>query len=120
MEVAIMSTVIHWGPLREMAEMQGAMNRLVDDAWRTFLPTVQANTSPILDVYESTEGYTLLADIPGATQENINITLNQNVLSLSVEIPKYTLQDGQRALMVERPSGQFTRSITLPRPVDTE
>lgn len=115
-----MSTLIRWSPLREMAEMQGAMDRIFDDTWRTVWSAGQSNTSLILDVYESNEAYTVFADIPGVTQENISITLNQNVLTLSVEVPKYTLQEGQRALMVERAPGQFTRSITLPRPIDSE
>lgn len=115
-----MSTLIRWSPLREMAAMQGAMDRLFNDTWRTVWPVVQSNSSVAWDVYESESGYTIVADIPGVTQDHINITLNQNVLSLNVKIPQYTPQDGQKALLVERTAGQFSRSVTLPRPVNAD
>jgi HSP20 family protein len=117
-----MSTIIRWNPLREMAEMQNTMNRLFDDTWRTIWPAVQSGTGyglPI-DVFETDEGYTVVSDMPGVKQENIHITLNQNVLTLSVEIPQHTPQDGQRLLIGERSYGKFTRSITLPRPVTSD
>lgn len=115
-----MSTLIRWSPLREMAAMQGAMDRLFNDTWRTVWPVVQSNSSLAWDVYEAANGYTIVADLPGVTQDHIHITLNQNVLSLNMTVPQYTLQDGERALMVERAFGQFSRSVTLPRPVDAE
>jgi HSP20 family protein len=112
-----MSTIIRWNPLREMAEMQTAMNRLFDDTWRTVWPVVETSSTLPLDVYEADNGYTVIAALPGVEQDNINITLHQNVLTLSAEIPQYNLQEGQQALIVERPSGKLTRSITLPRPI---
>ncbi len=113
-----MSTVIRWNPLREMAEMQNTMNRLFDDTWRTVWPSVQSGFALPIDVFETDQGYTVITDVSGVSQENIQITLNQNVLTLSVELPQHSPQQGQRLLMVERGYGKFTRSITLPRPVD--
>lgn len=113
-----MSTIIRWNPFREMAEMQNTMNRLFDDTWRTVWPAVQSGYALPIDVFESDTGYMVITDVPGVNRENISITLNQNVLTLSAEFPQHTPQEGQRSLMVERGYGKFTRSITLPRPVD--
>ena len=115
-----MSTLIRWNPLREMAELQTAMNRLFDDNWRAAWPVVDTSSMLPLDVYEADNGYTVIAALPGVEQNNINITLHQNVLTLSAEIPQYELQEGQRALIVERPAGKLTRSITLPRPINAD
>jgi len=115
-----MSTIIRWNPLREMAEMQTAINRLFDDSWRTVWPGVEASSTLPLDVYEADEGYTVMATLPGVEQDKINITLDQNVLTLSTEFPQYELQAGQHAILVERPVGKLTRSITLPRPVTAD
>jgi HSP20 family protein len=101
-----------------MAEMQSTMNRLFDDTWRTIWPAVQSGYALPIDVFETDEGYTIITDVAGASQENINVTLNQNVLTLNVELPQHTPQEGQRSLMAERTYGKFTRSITLPRPVN--
>ena len=115
-----MSTVIRWNPLREMAAMQTAMNRLFDDTWRTAWPAAEANYAHPVDVYEMDEGYTVLANIPGVQQDNINITLNQNVLTINVDVPQFTPQEGQRALVVERSVGKYSRSFTLPRSIHSE
>ena len=115
-----MSTNIRWNPLREMADMQTAMNRLFDDSWRAVWPGVESSSTLQLDVYEADNGYKVIATLPGVAQDNINITVHQNVLTLSAEIPQYDMQEGQHALVVERPFGKLTRSITLPRPIHAE
>jgi hypothetical protein len=47
-----MSSLIRWNPVREMAAMQSAMDRLFEDTWRTVRPTVAGNALA-LDVYET-------------------------------------------------------------------
>lgn len=113
-----MSTIIRWNPFREMAEMQNTMNRLFDDTWRTVWPTVQASYALPIDVFETDQGYTVMADVPGVSQENVSITLNQNILTLSVDLPQPAAQEGQRSILAERSYGTFSRSINLPRPVN--
>jgi HSP20 family protein len=103
-----------------MADMQTAMNRLFDDTWRTVWPIIETSSTLPLDIYEADNGYTVIAALTAVEQDDISITLHQNVLTLSAEIPHYELQEGQHALMVERATGKLTRSITLPRPVDTD
>lgn len=115
-----MSTLVRWNPFREMAEMQNAMNRLFDDTWRTMWPSVESSFSLPIDVFESDQSYTVIANIPGVKQENIHITLNQNVLTLGVDVPQFTPQEGQRFLLNERVHGKFTRNVTLPRPVNAD
>ena len=115
-----MSTVIRWNPLREMAAIHNTMNRLFDNSWPTIWPNVDPIFSLPIDVYEADGAYTVIANIPGVTQEDINITLNRNVLMLDVNVPQVTPQEGQRSVLAERTHGQLTRHITLPRPVNTE
>lgn len=50
-----------------------------------FADPQQANTPPI-DIHEAPEGLTLEADIPGATERNLRVKLEENVLSLYVRI----------------------------------
>jgi HSP20 family protein len=115
-----MSTVIRWNPLREMAALQNTMNRLFDTNWPTMWSDVDSVFMLPIDVYEADGAYTVVANIPGVTQDNINITLNRNVLILNVNVPEFTPQEGQRSLITERTHGQFTRQITLPRPVNND
>ena len=115
-----MSTVIRWNPLREMAAIQTTMNRLLDSSWPNMWSNVDSVFALPIDVYEAEGAYTLVANIPGVTQDAIDITLNRNVLTLNVNVAPYTTQEGQKSLLTERIHGQFTRQVTLPRPVNTE
>ena len=100
--------------------MQSIMSRFFDDPWQTVWPVVDTSSTLPLDVYEADNSYTVIATLPAVEPDSIHITLHQNVLTLSVDIPQYTPQAGQHLLLVERVSGQLTRSITLPRPVHNE
>jgi HSP20 family protein len=115
-----MNTLIRWNPFREMAAMQNSMNRLFDDTWGTLWPSVEANFALPLDVYQSDQAYKVVANIPGVPQDKINITLNQNMLTLSVEVEQTTPPEGHSAYMTERLTGQFSRTVTLPRPVNSD
>ena len=112
-----MSTVIRWNPIREMAAMQSAMDRLFDETWRN---TTQAQRTLILDVHENDSAYTVFANIPGINAEAIDINLHDGVLTISVQVPEVEVEEGNRVLLNERVTGHFSRQLTLPREVDAD
>ena len=61
-------------------------------------------------------------NIPGADESNISVTLDDRLLTISGRTSSETKEgeDTDRFLRVERQSGQFQRSLTLPGPVDAE
>ena|SRR5450432_3822579 len=108
-----MTTVVRWNPVREMAAMQGALERLFDENWRG-----SADASALaLDVHESDTAYVVSATLPGVNADAVNISLHDGVLTISGEIPQVT-QENSRALVLERAYGKFQRSIRLPLPVN--
>lgn len=113
-----MTTIIRWNPIREMAAMQSAMDRLFENTWRGVQPTVAGNMLP-LDVYESDSAYTVSTTLPGLSIDQIQITLHENTLSISGEVAQPEADNG-RALVQERVYGKFSRSVNLPQPVDAE
>jgi HSP20 family protein len=118
-----MSTVVRWNPFREMAAMQSAIDRIFDETWRTGWPVTNGTTSGFfmaVDVHETADAYQVFASLPGVTADQINISINDGVLSLSVEVPQPEIPEGTRVLMQERGFGKFSRSICLARAVDNE
>jgi HSP20 family protein len=67
---------------------------------------------PPTDIHETPEGLVLEADLPGATEQNLTIELNQNVLHLHGRIPG-AVPEGACPLYEESPCGEFTRSFIL-------
>jgi len=75
------------------------------------------NWSPAVDIKESEQAYTLIADVPGVNPENIDVHMEDGVLSLRGE----RSQDEQKGYKhVERAHGRFYRRFTLPDTVDAD
>lgn len=115
-------TVVRWNPLREINEMRNQIDRLFYDTWRPLLQAAQNDANALaLDIYETNEGYTVITNIPGVPSDQINIRIDDNFLTISAEIPAPTVQnEGTRSLLLERPTGVFSRRIQLPQHIDTE
>ncbi|MEO1439336.1 MAG: Hsp20/alpha crystallin family protein [Chloroflexota bacterium] len=113
-----MSIVIRRNPIREMAAMQNAMDRLFEDTWRGMGLNAEADNTLAIDVHENDEAYTLLANVPGANPANIEITLHDSVLTINADLPQADVEDGTRVHINERVSGTYVRSLRLPKAVD--
>src|ERR1039458_584344 len=82
--------LIRWEPARELGTIQSEMNRLFNSFFDT--PTVAARTSspirrwvPAIDVVESDSYFVLRADLPGLSEADVNIEVDDNVLTISGE-----------------------------------
>ena len=76
--------------------------------------------TPAVDVQETPEAYKLHAELPGLTKEDIQITLENNVLRLSGERKFERDVKKESFHRIERTYGAFARSFTLPTQVDSE
>lgn len=72
-----------------------------------------------LDVMSDEEGYTVLADVPGLQADDIEIELEQDLLTLKAERPQ--VEDHEReSVWQERLPGTGVRRLRLPEPVDRD
>jgi HSP20 family protein len=116
-----MANIIRWNPLREMAAMQNAMDRLFDETWRTWQPTYSETgaSALALDVHENDGEYIVTTALPGVQGDNINIKLHNDLLTIEGEIPQHIVENAH-ALMQERVYGRYSRTIRLPQPVNRD
>jgi HSP20 family protein len=75
---------------------------------------------PPVDIQETEEAYRLTAELPGLTRDDINITLENNVLRLSGERKLEKDVKKESYHRIERSYGAFSRSFTLPHLVSSE
>lgn len=114
-----MSTLIRWNPVREMAAMQSAMDRLFDETWRGYR-NVDTSLALALDVHETDTAYHVVATLPGVAADSINVSLNDDVLTITGELPQQSYPENSRALLLERTYGKFSRSVRLPEAVEAD
>jgi HSP20 family protein len=113
--------ITRFDPFREFATLQGHMNRLFGDVYvRDEDVTQRGNWVPPVDIYE-TEGHDLVikAELPDMTREDIEVTVENNTLTLrgTKKLPIDVKEEQFRR--VERSYGTFSRSFTLPTTVDS-
>jgi HSP20 family protein len=96
--------------------VEGAFDRFFDDAWRNYR-NVDTSLALALDVHETETAYHVVAALPGVPADTISVSLHDDVLTISGELPQPTYPDNARALLLERTYGKFSRSVRLPETV---
>lgn len=72
-----------------------------------------------LDVKESTEAYTVQAELPGVSKDDIQVTVEGNVVTLRAEVKQQDSQaSDEKSLRSERYFGSVARSFQLPADID--
>ena len=119
-----MTTLVRWDPAVELDSLQSEMNRLFNTFFDT--PTTGGNGNaarrwiPSMDLVETDEHFVLRADLPGLTESDVSIELEDNVLTLSGERNSEHEDKNEGFYRMERSFGQFRRSLTLPEGVDAD
>ncbi len=117
--------LIRWAPQTDL--FRSRMSRLFDHAFDEFLSPLSGSEElssrgwlPPVDIRETDEALTLNAEIPGLTRDDVNITLENNVLTISGErkFEKDAKKDNYHR--IERAYGAFSRSFSLPANVRTD
>jgi len=75
---------------------------------------------PNVDIVENPEGFEIHAELPGVKQDEVKITLHDNVLTLSGEKKQEITEDKDNILRIERSYGRFERSFSLPNTVKSD
>ena len=72
-----------------------------------------------LDVKESAQAYTVTAELPGVARDDIHVTIDGGLVTLSAEVKQQDAQtEGEKVLRNERYYGQVARSFSLPVDID--
>jgi HSP20 family protein len=117
--------LIRWEPVRELNTIQNEMNRLFNTFFES--PSSQGGSPaqsrrwlPAMDLVERGDEFVLRADLPGVPENEVNIELEDNVLTISGERKSEHEERTDGYYRLERASGSFSRSLTLPDGVDPE
>ena len=123
-----MSNLMRWDPFNEFTNIQDRLNEFFAQPsgftgplslFRGAEPTGTAFVPPV-NVYEDEHNIIVTAELPGIEEKDLNITVENNVLTITGERKMETEVKKENFQRVERRYGRFTRSFTLPPTVDPE
>src|SRR5436190_21184823 len=117
--------LIRWEPVRELNTIQTEMNRLFNTFFEAPAPTANSGQSmrrwlPAMDLVETEDHFVLRADLPGLSENDVNIELEDSVLTISGERKAEHEERKEGYYRVERASGSFSRSLTLPEGINPQ
>ena len=116
-------TLVRWEPFRELAALQNEMNRWMGQLSGGTTPGGNGQSSqwlPSVDVWETEKELVLSFDLPGITEDQIAVELEDNVLTVSGRRERTAEHSNDRFYRFERRFGTFSRSVTLPAGVEED
>jgi HSP20 family protein len=118
--------IVRWEPFRDLVTIQDRMNRIFDDAFRGVGRqgseedwALGGSWAPPVDIYEHEGNLVLKAELPGIDPKQVDVRVENNVLTLQGERRLESEVKREHYHRVERAYGTFSRSFTLPNVVDT-
>ena len=114
-----MANMTRYNPFNEVISLRDAMDRLFEDSFipRAFGPL--SNKGVTANLFETPEGFILQVPMPGANSEAVEITAQQDTLTLKWET-KVTTPEGATVHWNGFQSGQYQQSFTLPAAINPE
>jgi HSP20 family protein len=82
-------------------------------------PEYKRIARPLIDLYETNEGFVLLADLPGVRSEDLEVTVEKKVLTLK-GLVKRPSREGFKHVTSDRPVTVFERGFRLSDEIDRE
>jgi HSP20 family protein len=112
-------SVVRWEPFSAMDEM---FNRFPSffGRWPKFAPDTEAkfDWAPSVDISETGQEYLIRAALPAVSKEDVKVTVDDGMLTLSGERRQQEEHTGEKFHKVESYYGSFSRSFALPEAVD--
>ena len=118
-----MNALTRWDPFKEMDDLQRRLGSIFGLAQRTPGTTGKeemtvAQWLPLVDITEDDKEYLIKAELPEVKKDEVKVTVENGVLTLSGERKFEKEENNKRYHRVERAYGSFTRSFTVPDDAD--
>ena len=117
-------SIVKWDPFKDLVNLRDTMNRMFSESgpprrgWDEDFTT--SSWAPRVDIFEKGDNIVMKAELPGISKEDIDINVENNILTLKGERKREKEVEEENFYRIERYHGTFSRSFTLPRTVDPE
>ena len=110
--------LVRWDQFQDLVAMGDHLNRTVNDSYTPRTKDSFGAWAPPVDIFETQDQLVLRAEVPGVQKEDMDVRIEDGVLTLRGERKQVTEVKEECALRMERVYGAFTRSFSLPTTVD--
>ncbi len=113
-------TIMKYDPFRDLRNLQNEMNRVFGGNTVRFSDREESFRgvwAPNVDIFESADKIVLEAELAGLKSEDVDVSIENNVVTLKGERKFEKADESDNYHRVERAYGSFARSFTLPRTV---
>ncbi|MBN2807941.1 MAG: Hsp20/alpha crystallin family protein [Deltaproteobacteria bacterium] len=109
-----------WAPFQDLVTIQDRINNLFEDSmgYRDDRSLASTTWKPLVDIFEDEEAITIKAELPEVDEKDVQINLDNNMLTIKGERKLEKEEKKESYHRVERYYGQFQRSFELPTTVD--
>ncbi len=109
-----------WEPFQDLVRFDDEFESLYDTMARRFFTPELKTWMPVIDIAENNGNIEVRAEIPGVNKEDLKVTVDGDVLSISGERKKETETKDKKFHRIERYYGKFCRTINLPYTVEMD
>ena len=110
--------LVRWDPLQEFVALSNRLNRTINDPFTQRTEDSFGAWAPPVDILERQDHLVIRAEVPGIRKEDMDVMIENGVLTLHGERKEEKDVKDQSAHLMERVYGSFTRSFSLPTTVD--
>ncbi|MEX2324420.1 MAG: Hsp20/alpha crystallin family protein, partial [Nitriliruptoraceae bacterium] len=108
-----MATMARYNPLRDVSSLQDEVERVFRSALGDRATATAGAFTPMLDVEESDEAFTLHVELPGVRAEDVDVSLEESVMTIAGERSFYNDREAEGFRRIERHFGRFHRAVRL-------
>jgi len=107
-----MNAITVWRPRRSLFPLRASLDRLFDEALLS--PVELWREAPRVDMYREDGNLVVKAEVPGISAEELEVTVKDNILTISGETQAEEEVEEENYIRRERHYGSFRRSLALP------
>jgi HSP20 family protein len=115
----VMATLTRWDPFRTLSRLQEEMNQLLDERFMR-QPGESVGWTPAANIYEDENGFQIAFELAGVEPKDVEVRFENGTLTVKGERKLADPQKKENYHRMEIAYGTFTRSFSLPGPVDGE
>ncbi|MGB9720155.1 MAG: Hsp20/alpha crystallin family protein [bacterium] len=109
-----------WEPFQDLVRFDDDFDHIYDSMVRRFFAPEVRSWMPAIDIAENNGNIEVRAEIPGVNKEDLKVTVDGDLLSISGERKKESETKDKKFHRIERYYGRFSRTINLPYSVEAD
>ena len=110
-------------PMRNLFSLHNEMGRIFGDLFASQEDETDISETswmPTVDIAETENGFEIRAELPGVSENDVNVSVTDNLLTIKGEKQQEEETEDKNYHRVERRYGSFQRSFTLPRHIEID